>query len=328
MSRLPTVEPPPAPQPPAGRIKLIEAITSFLAGRDPRVLADIRGCLDRELDAAGPRALVQLVRRLSDPASEWAYYPPDPLARRLHHVLAERILEPGSMLFGLEHTEAVAGKPLIIFANHLSYSDANLLEILLYRHGAAALANRLATVAGPKVYSDLKRRFSSLCFGTIKVPQSSALSSEEAVMTPREVAKAARLSINAAHERLRQNDALLLFAEGTRSRTSGMQPLLTGVTRYLDCPGAWILPVGITGTEALFPIGQDELHPVEIIARVGRPIDAARLTTMAHDDSRVVMDAVGLAIAELLPLEYRGAYHPSSDTGALTRAVRVLAAVR
>ena len=73
---------------------------------------------------------------------------------------------------------------------------------------------------------------------------------------------------------------------------------------------------------------QDELHPVEIIAKVGRPIDAARLTTIADDDSRVVMDAVGLAIAELLPPEYRGAYHPSSDTGALTRAARVLAAVR
>jgi len=60
----------------------------------------------------------------------------------------------------------------------------------------------LTVVAGPKVYSSLRRRFSSLCFSTIKTPQSSAVSSEDAVMNAREVARAARQSIDVAHERL------------------------------------------------------------------------------------------------------------------------------
>ena len=46
--------------------------------------------------------------------------------------------------------------------------------------GDAALANRLTAVAGPKVFTSRERRFSSLCFGTIKVPQSSEVASGEA----------------------------------------------------------------------------------------------------------------------------------------------------
>jgi 1-acyl-sn-glycerol-3-phosphate acyltransferase len=305
-----------------GRDPLIAAITTFLSGQDARTLAAIRVALERELDAAGPDALVRLGERLANAGADWDFYPADPLARGIHHVLADRLLEPDSALFGVEHLAAVAGKPVVIFANHLSYSDANLLEVLLHRAGGAALVDRLTVVAGPKVYSSLKRRFSSLCFGTIKTPQSSGLSTEDAVMNAREVARAARRSIDIAHERLRLGDALLVFAEGTRSRTSGLQQMLTGVTRYLDCPGTCVLPVGITGTEALFPIGDDTLHPVKAVTRVGRPIPASALRERTGRDRRLVMDVVGLAIAELLPPEYRGAY--ADDAADLDGARRLM----
>jgi len=291
-----------------GREALIGAITAFLAGHDPKLLEEIRSCLTHEIEAAGPQALAQLGRRFVTTGADWDYYPADPLARRIHHVLADRLLHPESALFGLEHLTAVAGKPVVIFANHLSYSDANLLEILLHRAGGAEVADRLTAMAGPKVYSSPKRRFSTLCFGTIKTPQSSAVSSEDAVMNPREVARIARHVIDLSHERLRLGDALLVFAEGTRSRTSGMQSMLAGGARYLDGPDATILPVGITGTEALFPIGEEELHPVRIVARVGPPIDTAVLLKRAEDNRRLIMDAVGVAVAQLLPAEYRGAY--------------------
>ena len=39
--------------------------------------------------------------------------------------------------------------------------------------------DRLTVVAGPKVYSSLRRRFSSLCFGTIKTAQSNTISTED-----------------------------------------------------------------------------------------------------------------------------------------------------
>lgn len=288
------------------RDALITAITTFLSGWD--TLDEIRDCLKRELDAAGPRALVRLSRALSAAGADWSYYPRDPLARRIHQVLADRILLPDSTLHGAEHLSALSSGPVVIVANHLSYADANLVEVMFHRAGADATCDRLTVIAGPKVYSSLKRRFSSLCFGTIKVPQSSGVSSEDAVMDPREVARAARRSIEIAHERLRLGDALLVFGEGTRSRTRGMQPMLAGVTRYLEVPGTTVLPVGIVGTEALFPIGEDELHPVRVEVRVGPPMAAQEIRERCGDDRQEMMNEVGRAIAALLPSEYRGAY--------------------
>ena len=290
------------------REPLIDAISAFLAGRDASMMNVFRSLLEHEIDAAGPAAIQSLGEHLANTGSDWDYYPSDPLARHLHHVLARRILLQDSALHGSEHIVATAGQPVVIFANHLSYADANLIEILLSRFGQSALADRLTVIAGPKVYSSLKRRFSSLCFGTIKTPQSSGLSSEDAVMNPREVARAARRSIDIAHERLRLGDALLVFAEGTRSRTAEMQQMLTAVTRYLDVPGTQVLPVGITGTEALFPIGDDTVHAVTVTVRFGPPIPAESLCEQAGTDRREMMDAVGRAIAMQLPPAYRGVY--------------------
>jgi 1-acyl-sn-glycerol-3-phosphate acyltransferase len=297
------------------RDELIAAIDTFLGGHDPRALDEIREALARDIDAAGPDALITLGERLAGDGGTWSYYPPDPLARRIHHLLADRILQPGSALLGTEHLAAVADAPVVIFSNHLSYSDANCLEVLLHRAGSP-LSNRLTAIAGPKVYSSLKRRFSSLCFGTIKTPQSSAVSTEDAVMSARDVARAARRSIEVAHERLRAGDALLVFAEGTRSRTYGLQPMLAGATRYLDGPATWVLPVGTTGTEALFPVGGETLQLVRTVARIGPPIQASALREQAGGDRRIMMDIVGLAIAELLPPEFRGAYgNDAADLG-------------
>jgi 1-acyl-sn-glycerol-3-phosphate acyltransferase len=292
--------------PVVSREALISAITTFLSGWD--TLDEIRECLKRELDDAGPRALIRLSRALSSAGDDWGYYPRDPLARRIHQVLADRILLPDSALHGAEHLAALGSGPVVIVANHLSYADANLVEVMFHRSGADATCDRLTVIAGPKVYSSLKRRFSSLCFGTIKVPQSSGVSSEDAVMDPREVARAARRSIEIAHERLRHGDVLLVFGEGTRSRTRGMQPMLAGVTRYLEVPDTTILPVGIVGTEALFPIDDDALHPVRVEVRVGQPISGQEIRERCGGDRQGMMDDIGRAIAALLPSDYRGAY--------------------
>lgn len=296
------------------RDPLVAAIAQVLAGYDISTVATVRRRLEQEIDTAGPAALAALSARLACSGDDWAYYPPDPLARRVHHVVADCLLDPASRLHGGEHLRAVAGHPVVILANHLSYSDANLLEILLTRSGAAEMANRLTVIAGPKVYSSVTRRFSSLCFGTIKVAQSSGRASEDAVMTPRDVARAARRSIEMAHERLANGDALLVFAEGTRSRTRGLQAMLPAVARYVEVPGTIILPVGITGTDRLFPIGDEIVHSVAIVARVGTPIDAHWLRAHAGGDRRIMMDVVGHAIATLLPADHRGVYGPAGGT--------------
>jgi 1-acyl-sn-glycerol-3-phosphate acyltransferase len=308
-----------------GRDGLVSAILQFLGAHDLHPPKEVRELLEREIDLAGPTAVAAMKERLTADDG-WTYYGPDPLARRIHHLLADRFLLPASGCNGLEHVAAIEGDPVVLFSNHLSYSDANVIEVLLHRAGATSLAGRLTAIAGPKIFTSRERRFSSLCFGTVKVPQSAEVSSGEAVIDAREVARAARQSIEAARSRLAQGDALVLFGEGTRSRTAAMQPMLQGVARYLDVPGTWVLPCGLTGPERLFPVERVALQPAELRLNIGAPFKATDLIAAAEGDRRIAVDAIGLAIAALLPEHYRGAYAASGEfeaaRSALTTAQR------
>ncbi len=149
---------------------LIDAILEFLGDHDLLPPRDIRAALEREITMAGPDALLALKARLVAD-NGWGYYPGDPLARRIHHLLADRFLGHGSELREAHHLAGLTEAPVIIVANHLSYADANVVEVLLQRASGAGVANRLTALAGPKVFTSRERRFSSLCFGTVKVPR-------------------------------------------------------------------------------------------------------------------------------------------------------------
>jgi 1-acyl-sn-glycerol-3-phosphate acyltransferase len=285
----------------------VDAIVQFLGDRGVLAAADVREALEREFDARDGHAVAALKSHLTADDG-WAYYPPDSLARRIHHLLANRVVTDDSALVGGEELEAVAGAPVVIVSNHLSYADANVIDVMLHRFGASELADRLTALAGPKVFTNRERRFSSLCFGTIKVPQSTEVSSGEAVLNARSVARAARRAIEVAHERLAAGDALILFGEGTRSRDGRMQRMLPAVARYLEGPPAWVLPVGLTGPEALFPIDGARLQPTRITMTIGPAIRSDALLAEAGSDRRVAMDRLGTIIAGLLPVAYRGVY--------------------
>jgi 1-acyl-sn-glycerol-3-phosphate acyltransferase len=291
-----------------GREPLVDSVVRFLARERVTDAAVIRTCVERAIDESGSGAIDSLSARLMTAGGDWDYYPPDPLARRIHHALARHVLRPDPLVQGVHHLAAIRNRRLVIFANHLSYSDANVIEVLLRNAGAVCLADRLTAIAGPKVYSNVTRRFSSLCFGTVKVPQSSERSSEEAVMNPRDVARAARRAIEIAHERVSLGEALLIFGEGSRSRTAQMQAFLPGTSRYLEVPGTWVLPIGITGTEKLFPIDGAGLHSVPITMTIGQPTPASAFQERHPRDRRMKMDSIGHAVADLLPEEYRGVY--------------------
>ena len=68
------------------------------------------------------------------------------------------------------------------------------------------------------------------------------------------------------------------------------------------------MPVGITGTEKLFPIAEDSLKPGPIRVRVGRPCPADAVRRRAQRNRQLIMDSIGFAIAALVPPEYRGVY--------------------
>lgn len=87
-----------------------------------------------------------------------------------------------------------------------------------------------------------------------------------------------------------------------------MQPLLPGVARYLEPQDVWVVPMGLTGTERLFPVGERALNPVPITLTIGQPIEASVLRERNNGDRQRLMDDIGAAVAGLLPAPYRGVY--------------------
>jgi 1-acyl-sn-glycerol-3-phosphate acyltransferase len=287
---------------------LLKTFESFLADRDAEQIGGFRTAIQALLDRTPELELLKVVERVSTTGEDWGYFPPEPFARHVHRAMADTMLTLDSGVHNAERLEAVRHRPLVLLPNHISYSDANLLEILLWRAGLGDVAERMAVVAGPKVYSDPLRKFLSLCFGTIKTAQSASRASGEAVMSAREVAAVARQTIELAFERLSSGDALLIFAEGTRSRAAAMQPLLAAVSRYLEREGTVLVPIGITGTEQLIGVDDNQLHPTCVICTIGEPIEATELKRRANGKRPQMTALIGRAIAAALPERYRGVY--------------------
>lgn len=290
------------------RALLAHTLQELLASVSEADRSRVTDALPALLERASQAELEQVLYRVSTEDYAFGYHAPIELARRVQYLLADATLTADSHIEGIEHLRELDGRSAILLPNHLSYSDANVMEVMFHRAGLPNLCRRLTAVAGPKVYSEPWKRFSSLCFGTIKTAQSAQVASGEARMRPRDVARIAQQTIACAFERLDAGDALLLFPEGARSRDGTLQPLLPAVARYCERPGTWLVPIGIEGTERLMGLAESTLQPARVVLRVGAGLRAEELCAR-HDGNRTrVVRALGGMIAELLPAEYRGAY--------------------
>lgn len=109
---------------PCGPDDLTDAIIAFVARKAGISQARIRDLLERIVEEAGPDAIGRLQARLGEPAEHWGYYEGEPLARRVHHQLAPIVLQEPPSVACAAHLDQVRGRPAIIVANHLSYSDS------------------------------------------------------------------------------------------------------------------------------------------------------------------------------------------------------------
>ncbi len=110
---------------------------------------------------------------------------------------------------------------------------------------------------------------------------------------------------------LDEGHVLVVFPEGTRSPTGGLQEAKDGLALLALRSGAPILPVGVSGTDRFWPRGSF-IHPG---GRVGlRVVEAFRLSDVIHEGSyrktakSLATTEIMTRIAAVLPERHRGVY--------------------
>ena len=117
-------------------------------------------------------------------------------------------------------------------------------------------------------------------------------------------------ALRAAAEVVDRGDMLVMFPEGTRSRTGGLTKAYRGTGLLALRTGAPLLPVAITGSEGItWPwLFLKPLSVPHIKVTIGEPF---YLPPVERINSEAVSEATTLImrrIAALLPPEYRGVY--------------------
>ena len=123
-----------------------------------------------------------------------------------------------------------------------------------------------------------------------------------------------RSALRTALKVLHDGGRLLLFVEGTRAATPGMNRAEPGIGFLARKSGVPVLPIGVWGSERALPRNRRLPKRVPIELAVG-DVFAPRTVT-GHGADQVIADEIGSRVARLLPPEYRGAYAAAvSDVG-------------
>ncbi|MDO5015031.1 MAG: lysophospholipid acyltransferase family protein [Clostridia bacterium] len=185
-----------------------------------------------------------------------------------------------------------ATEPIIFICNHLSNFDAVALNRVL------SVKNPYY-VSGIKLSKNKKTNFVLDFFKTIKIkPESVDIQAIKKII-----------------EVVKNGDNVVIFPEGTRSRTKALIEGKRGTAYVAIKTNATIIPIGITGTEKVLPIndndmGAEKLHCGKIKIKFGKPykIPKKNPDISKKQFEAEITDYMMNSIAELLPEEYRGFY--------------------
>jgi 1-acyl-sn-glycerol-3-phosphate acyltransferase len=126
---------------------------------------------------------------------------------------------------------------------------------------------------------------------------------------------------------LDQGQILFVFPEGTRSPDGALQTARDGIAVLALRTGAPIVPIGISGSNRVWPKGQKLPHPGgHVTVRVGapfRPTDLLPPGTDRRTAKGLVTTMIMERIAALLPPAQRGAYGPIEPTSSPDPAERL-----
>ncbi|HET6267958.1 MAG TPA: lysophospholipid acyltransferase family protein [Acidobacteriota bacterium] len=215
--------------------------------------------------------LSDTILSLRPPSVKEVFFPALALNRKGMFWYAQRKVGRDSTIEFLERLEQAdalrkQGRSLTFVCNHLSYADSHVIEVLMIRNGFADLAEHLIHIAGQKTFQ-LARRFMTRSLNTIRVYQPSA-------KVDKQVAKKMNTKALkwAAHLK-RRGYSLLVFPEGTRSRTAHFNARGANPRASIYFYKSLVIPMALMGSEKIMPVGKLWPRAATVRLRVGNPID-------------------------------------------------------
>jgi 1-acyl-sn-glycerol-3-phosphate acyltransferase len=186
--------------------------------------------------------------------------------------------------------------PLIVASNHLSFIDSIVIPL--------AVPRQVRFLAKAEYFEGkgLRGRGTTLFFRLI-----------DAVPVRRTGNRDSMRSLELALEVLREGTAFGIYPEGTRSRDGRLYRGRTGVGWLALTSGAPVVPVALTGTDKVQPVGSNGLRVRPVTVTFGTPIDPAAYAGLpAGRARRQLTDEVMDRIAALSLQERADTYNEPS----------------
>jgi 1-acyl-sn-glycerol-3-phosphate acyltransferase len=168
---------------------------------------------------------------------------------------------------GLEHLAAIDG-PVILAANHVSHADtAAILGTLPPERRRRTCVAAALDVFGPAPKGGIKA-IKRECLQIIVAAGFHAFAFDRHGPPLR--------SMRTAVDLIRRDWTLLLFPEGTRSRTGALGPFKAGVAVLAKKTGRPVIPVHVSGGPSILPCGRTMPCRGRATVRYGQPIQPAK----------------------------------------------------
>ncbi|MET0189684.1 MAG: lysophospholipid acyltransferase family protein [Pseudonocardia sediminis] len=190
--------------------------------------------------------------------------------------------------------------PVILAANHRAAVDTAFIPLVTPR--PVAFLGKAEYFTGRGLKGRLMARFLT-ALGYVPVDRGNV--------------KAGLAALDAGRTVLRAGGAFGIYPEGTRSLDGRLHRGHTGVASLARSTGAVVVPVALTGTEKVQPIGRrfPRIAPVQV--RFGTPLEFSRYEGLEGSPAirRAVTDEIMDAIAELSGQVYVDSYHRRPTDG-------------
>ena len=173
--------------------------------------------------------------------------------------------------------------PLVLASNHLSFVDSIVIPLVAPRR--VVFLAKAEYFTGHGIRGALMRSFFT-AVGAVPIQRGTAGAAQEA--------------LDSALGILRDGLAFGIYPEGTRSRDGRLYRGRTGVAWLALTAGCPVVPVALSGTQDIQPVGSRLPRIRRITVRFGKPLDFSHLQGAKPGPARrEATDAVMAAIHEL-----------------------------